>query len=208
MAQGQQVRFASIYSRGLWKSGGSLSGHGSRLDTTESIRDKITELIENAEVASILDLGCGDLTWISQVEAVAERRVKYYGVDVVPALVAHNQRIFPWFNGEACDLEAFTKVVNFQADLVILKDVLPHHCAGTAAQILKLVNHGQWKYLLVTSHPAAINQKRSGITGPMWVPFNVETTKEIDGEVLDRLHRPGGGEYQLWTRRSGSTPSM
>ena len=198
MAHGQQVRFSTVYSKGGWKSGGVLSGSGSRIDTTGHLRGWIEDGIESGRIGSILDLGCGDLTWISHIEGVASRMVRYYGVDVVPELIAHNKRIFPWFQGEAKDLEEFPRV---SADLIIIKDVLPHHCNGTAGQILKLANSGTWKFLLVTSDPGSRNKKRARIKDGMWVHYNVEESKIIEGEVCERLHRPDGGEYQVWIRR-------
>lgn len=197
MAQGQEVRFFSIYREAAWKSGGVLSGHGSRIDTTDSLRDWIEAAIDDGRVKTILDLGCGDLTWVSSIEGIVSMKAQYYGVDIVPSLIAHHRRIFPWFKGEASDLEAFVKV---DSDLVILKDVLPHHCTGTAGQILKLIDFGRWKYLITTSHPKAVNKLRSGVKGSMWVPYNVEKAAIIRGVVTERLVRPEDGEYQIWTR--------
>lgn len=193
---GQEVRFSGVYAKGAWTSQGVLSGDGSRIENTEALREWIAWEI-NSGAGAILDLGCGDLTWISKVEGVRSGRASYYGVDVVASLIEHNRRVFPWFRGEAADIEGWPRI---NSDIVLLKDVLQHHCNGTAGQILKLVDGGRWRRLVVTSNPRADNASRRGLRGGLWRDLDVEITGLIKGRIIERIHRPGGGEYQVWSR--------
>lgn len=198
----QVTRFEQVYSARQWQAGGVLSGDGSRIEKTGMLRDWL-ESQPDEGMKTVLDLGCGDLNWISQCDAVTSGALLYHGVDVVPAMIAHHRRVFPWFTGTAEDLEAFVRI---SADVVIVKDVLPHHCNGFAEQILLHVSLGSWRRLLITSHPGARNERRRGIHGARWVPYDIEAAMKADGQrILEgspalRIPRPSGGEYQVWER--------
>lgn len=190
-----EKRFREVYAKRLWQTAGVLSGDGSQVKNTASVADWLDSLPEQG-MKTILDMGCGDLEWVSRRKVITEGRLDYFGVDVVPELIGHHLRVFPWFKGEARDMEAMVKI---SADVVILKDVLFHYCNGAAGQILQFVNEGNWKRLLVTSHPGARNEIRRGLQGGRMMPYDVEATGIIAGAPSLRLARPDG-EYLVYHR--------
>lgn len=192
---GNDHRFWDVYARKRWAVGGVLSGDGSRLATTAPVRGWIEQQARDG-MRSLLDLGCGDLEWIAACDAVAGGDLSYFGIDVVAPLIAHHQRVFPWFCGEVQDLEAVTRI---DADVVLLKDVLFHLCNGAAGQILMAVNAGRWKRLLVSTHPGADNMARRGLSGGRMAPLDVEATGLIAGDPAAYLPRPGGC-YAIYER--------
>lgn len=194
-------RFTEVYRKGLWKTRGVLSGEGSMFERNRHLIEWLEREIA-AGARSVLDLGCGDLEWISHCSSIVEERVSYYGVDVVPTLIAHHRRVFPWFGGEAVDLEELSRLP--EADVVILKDVLPYNCSGRNETQLMALERARWQRLLVTSDPGAINAKRHGIRGGNSLPYDVEEARMATGEriltppLIERMPRHGGGEFLIY----------
>ena len=183
-------RFSKVYGRKLWASGGVLSGHGSR---AENCGAEIAWLEECARkgLRSVLDLGCGDLEWVSHCDAILRGELDYEGWDVVPSMIEHHRRVFPWFRGRVMDIE---EIPVLTADIIILKDVLFHHCNGFAEQILMNLSSRHWRRLLITSHPGADNSRRRGLRKDgAWSPYDVEATGLLRLAPVARLPRPEGG---------------
>lgn len=192
-----RFRFTDVYAKSRWSWRNTLSGADSAWSECEHVAKWLeSEVAQGAR--SILDLGCGDLEWISRCPSVTRGEVDYFGVDVVPTLIAHHQRIFPWFKGEARDLEEMPAI---EADVVILKDVLFHLCNGSAGQILMNANAGKWKRLLVSTHPGANNAGRRGLTHGMAIPLDVEATGLLEGEPTRFLGRSQGA-YAIYEREN------
>jgi SAM-dependent methyltransferase len=80
-----QEVFDRIHAAREWGDSESVSGPGSGLARTGSIREALSALLRELEVERLLDAGCGDFHWLR----VAELPVReYVGVDVVPDLIA------------------------------------------------------------------------------------------------------------------------
>jgi hypothetical protein len=190
-------RFSEVYRRKLWAERGVLSGPGSQERTTRDLRDWLGEQAAEG-MRTVLDLGCGDLEWVSHCAAVTEGELSYYGVDVVGPLIAHHRRVFPWFRGEARDLEAMPRI---DADIVLLKDVLFHLCNGAAQQILMNVAAGRWRRLVTTTERGYNNAGRRGLkSGGAFVPLDVEALGVLTEKPAFYLARPGGGSYAVFER--------
>lgn len=191
-----EERFRRVYRRRVWLAGGALSGDGSRRATTVPVTAWLNDQAAIG-MKSVLDLGCGDLEWVSGCEALVQGSMSYYGIDVVPELIAHHKRVFPWFRGEAKDLE---EVVRVSSDVVMLKDVIMHLCTGAAETILHHVARGHWKRLLITTFPGANNRIRRGLqSGGAMAPFDVEATGLLPPASY-YLPRPGG-VYAVWEEK-------
>lgn len=197
-------RFEDIYARKRWATQGVLSGDGSRVENCLPLVAWL-DAQADAGLTSVLDLGCGDLEWVATCGAVTGRRLRYYGIDIVPSLIAHHRRVYPWFSGEAADLEALPRLGGTQenpqaAEIVMLKDVLFHLCNGAAGQILMYVNRASWRRLLVGTHPGADNHRRGGLSsGAGMRPLDVEATGLIDGAPARIIQTPSGS-YAVYER--------
>ena len=82
------ARFERIERTNLWGAAGSVSGLGSEDIATAAIREALPLLVRRLGVRSLLDAPCGDAGWIGRVKLDAD----YTGVDIVPSLVAANNR--------------------------------------------------------------------------------------------------------------------
>src|SRR4051794_3921234 len=63
-------RFEYMYRSGFWVQGKDcpLSGLGSTLEATHSIRNELPNLLRDISTQSLLDVGCGDFTWMKEVD--------------------------------------------------------------------------------------------------------------------------------------------
>ena len=82
-----QKIFNDIYSNNSWRSNESKSGTGSDLINTKKIIKDLSFLIEEYRIRSILDLACGDFTWMKKINL---ENVNYIGVDIVSDLIRLN----------------------------------------------------------------------------------------------------------------------
>lgn len=78
--------FTRIYTRRRWK-GESASGAGSSLEQTAALREALPPLLAELKAKSLLDIPCGDLYWIKEMDLGG---VRYVGADIVKPLIAQN----------------------------------------------------------------------------------------------------------------------
>ena len=83
--------FTSIYRHNKWHGKESVSGVGSGSDQTEGVISELPGVLEELEVATLLDVPCGDFNWMRAVDL---GHVEYTGADIVPELVQNNARQF------------------------------------------------------------------------------------------------------------------
>jgi 2-polyprenyl-3-methyl-5-hydroxy-6-metoxy-1,4-benzoquinol methylase len=144
--------FSYIYERGVWLNGraeGARSGIGSEVSATEEIRQGLTRVIAELEIHSLLDVGCGDFTWMQHVDL---GDVDYLGVDVVPSVIAHNQQVHGGPRHRFATLDAVNAVDGQlpKADAVLCREVLIHLSFSDARRLLQNVQHSGAKYLIAT----------------------------------------------------------
>jgi SAM-dependent methyltransferase len=80
--------FKDVYRNNIWGDPETVSGHGSGVARTAAFRDQFANLLIELGTRSLLDAGCGDFNWMKEVQLPIAR---YFGVDVVPELIAKNQ---------------------------------------------------------------------------------------------------------------------
>ena len=146
----QQI-FDSIYRKQTWGSDGSslCSGQGSRGEVLETTAHYIAALVADAQVTSILDVGCGDFHFGRNLLDRVPEHVRYFGVDVSAAVVDHvkgaheSDRVrFENRDASADRLPA--------ADLAIVRQVFQHLDNATIQAIL--TNLSGAAHLVVVEH--------------------------------------------------------
>lgn len=78
-----QQRFQRIHDTNLWGAAESVSGLGSEIDATATLRAELPALLRRLEATSLLDAPCGDGGWIAR----AGLGVRVTGIDIVPDLI-------------------------------------------------------------------------------------------------------------------------
>ena len=85
-------RFTRIYHKGGWGCAESVSGRGSTLEVTESVRKELPALLANLNIRSVLDAPCGDFQWMRELLKEAPVELNYIGADIVSPLVNSLQK--------------------------------------------------------------------------------------------------------------------
>jgi len=188
-------RFTNIVNKNLWGSEESLSGAGSILNQTETIRKEIPLLIKEMGFKSLLDVPCGDFNWLSQTELDVE---KYIGGDIVPDLITLNRNKFQ-DNNITFECMDITQIIPSKVDLILCRDCLVHLSYKDIFSALKNFKKSKSKFLLTTTFTnRTINRN---IFSGGWRPLNLElppfnfpkavkiineNCTEADGKYLDK----------------------
>jgi 2-polyprenyl-3-methyl-5-hydroxy-6-metoxy-1,4-benzoquinol methylase len=119
--------FEAIYANKIWNDNIPsipLSGPGSSLQNTRDISVILTEFINKNNCKTILDLGCGDLTWMSRTPFFNNSTIKYTGVDVVESLINSHKQKYTQHTFLCKDLVYLNDIQ--PVSLIIIRDVLFH----------------------------------------------------------------------------------
>jgi SAM-dependent methyltransferase len=98
------------------------SGAGSRGEFLDYKKELLSRLIATFDVRSILDVGCGDIKVVKDLDFTGE----YTGIDISPTIIVRNRKLCPTWTFIEGD---FLEVVRHErpvADLVIGYSVLIH----------------------------------------------------------------------------------
>lgn len=146
---GLQERFERIYATNLWSDPETRSGVGSTLDSTRAIRAKLPTTLRRLETRVLLDAPCGDFTWMGHVDLAG---IQYIGGDIVPAIVAENQRRHANESRRFMNLD-LTRDVLPQADVLLCRDCLVHLSYANIAAVFANVARSGIRFVLMTSFP-------------------------------------------------------
>lgn len=186
--------FTEIYKHNLWNNEESLSGGGSTLVRTTTIRSQLPEIVKRLGISSILDAGCGDFHWMERIRK--QLPVRYTGIDIVPDLIARNQREFSDETTTFIELD-ITKDQVPQADLVICRECLFHL---SDAQVLEALNRFKASgavYLLATYYPG--QTENVDIRAGSCRPINLEVAPFCFPPPRERINEDCPGQcLGLW----------
>ncbi len=146
----------------------SLSGAGSSLVETRAIRRALPAMVERLGIRTLLDAPCGDFHWMSQVELGIET---YYGVDVLPGLVAANRERHGAPGRTFLQLDLTVDALP-RADLAICRDCLVHLSYEDAFRVLANLKRSGASYLLATTFPSL--ESNHDIYSGEWRRLNLE----------------------------------
>jgi hypothetical protein len=143
--------FSKIFKDRGWGDEESVSGIGSRMEQTESIRRELPRIIAQYKIQRLFDAPCGDLNWIKPV--LLEAQVDYVGGDIVPDVVelARRNSPDPRFEFKVFDItqDAFPT-----ADVWLCRDVLFHLSYANIWKAFENFCRSEIGLMLVTTHTA------------------------------------------------------
>lgn len=142
--------FNYYYNNNFWGDSESVSGPGSTLAYTENLRAELPKLVEELEVASILDSPCGDYNWFRMIEWNVE--ITYVGGDIVESLVSRNQQLYGSEKRNFVCLDIIKDKLP-DADIWLCRDCLFHLSNTDIAIVLKNFLQSNIKYLLTSTYP-------------------------------------------------------
>jgi hypothetical protein len=188
-----------IYSRNAWGSKESVSGTGSSLAMTESIRVALPSLFHEFDVKSIFDAPCGDFNWMKLVDL---QGVTYIGADIVKPLIKSLGENFSSETISFVEID-ITQSTFPKSDLVLNRDCLFHLSYHDILLILMNFIESESKYFLSTSYEKMDNFKnvdiRSGgfrlidlFASPFFFPknFHYQIPEQGEGSLPPRKLYP------------------
>lgn len=150
-------KFSTIYKSGHWQNGDRsmpLSGQGSTLDATLQLRARLPAILRDLGVKTVLDIGCGDFTWMSQVDL---GDISYIGTDIVPSVIAANTAKYQSARKSFVLANAVSDLLP-KADAVICREVLFHLSFSDAKALLRnALDTGASHFFLTTDDSTGFN---------------------------------------------------
>lgn len=143
----RRERFTKIYDTGVWRRGEAelpLSGRGSALAHTSAVRQQLPLLLKQLNAATVLDIGCGDMTWMKTLSIDAA----YIGVDIVPSVIEQNRAALPDRSFSCLDAVADELP---DADTVICREVLFHLSFEDIQSLIRNVGRRPRRWLIATT---------------------------------------------------------
>lgn len=143
-----EERFAYIYDKGVWQSMPDvpLSGAGSHPAVAGRLGSQLPELVRELAVGTFLDVGCGDFSWMRDVNLGC----RYVGVDIVPVVIARNTADHGNANRSFAVLNAVAEPLP-PSDMVLCREVLFHLSFADAKAVIRNVVRSGARWLLLTS---------------------------------------------------------
>jgi hypothetical protein len=146
-------RFSTIYEKRYWSGDRadrpSLSGPGSTLPATASLRAALPPALQEMGAETLLDIGCGDFFWMREVDLPC----KYIGIDIVQSVIDENQknfgsdkRRFVCLDGVVDDLP--------KGDVAMCREVLFHLSSSDARALIDNIRKAGVKFVAATTDPA------------------------------------------------------
>lgn len=160
--------FSAIYRKNHWSDEESVSGPGSTIQNTTTIREILPVVISKYQIDSLLDIPCGDFNWMKKMDLA---HVNYLGMDIVPELIDDHTRNFS-------DARRTFKVADLvtdelpKVDLIFCRDCLVHLSFADIQSALANIRRSQSTYLLTTTFSEHTNFDI--ITGN-WRPLNLQS---------------------------------
>lgn len=186
-------RFSYIHSTNQWRSDESVSGRGSELASTETIRRELPRLIRELGVERIVDAPCGDFNWMRHV--VDEVPVHYIGMDIVRDLIRRNAEAYESERIEFRHGNIITDAIP-RADLIFCRDCFIHLSFRDTASALANLKASGSKYLLTNSYPDV--ECNSDIVTGQWRAMNLALPPYGYPEPLLKIREKPGKEMWLW----------
>jgi len=184
--------FSWIYATNKWGGIESRSGKGSDLARTRTIRAELPALLERLGIESILDLPCGDMNWMQEINLA---KYTYVGADIVPAVIERNRQCFPELDFQILDI---CHAVLPEANLILCRDLFVHLCYEDIELAMANIKTSKVEYIVTTTFPA-LDVNTNTLTGkhrmlnletePFGWPSPLESIADDGGDVLPRLSK-------------------
>ncbi len=144
--------FADIYANNVWggEEGDIFSGPGSRGTAALAYVETVAAFAGTRDITDIVDLGCGDFEIGRQIIArCLPRRVRYAGVDVVPAVIERNARCFGDPRVSFACRDIVTDALP-EGELCLVRQVFQHLSIGQVQRALSRLR--KYRYVVITEH--------------------------------------------------------
>lgn len=141
--------FTEVYKKNEWggKPGTFYSGDGTHDSQVRQYIQTVREFISTHQIASVLEIGCGDFT-VSK-EILEGLPVTYRGCDVVEEMIQHHRRMYGSSQIQFEKLNAIEQPLP-EADLLLIRQVLQHLSNAHISCILRKAK--EFRYVIISEH--------------------------------------------------------
>lgn len=187
--------FERIVLENRWRDPESLSGGGSNLRQTETLRVELPLLLSRIGAHALLDAPCGDFNWMRHVDLGP---LSYTGVDVVAPLIERCQRTYGGPTRQFLVRDILVDPLP-PADVIMSRDCLVHLSYEHIAAALRNFRRSGATFLLTTTYTS--RKRNWDIVTGSWRPLNlqerpfnfpppanviVENSTEFEGDFADK----------------------
>jgi len=151
--------FTEIYENGVWNNKDEsipLSGPGSTRESSKNIARLLEEFVYNNDIKSVVDLGCGDLTYMRHTKFFNDNEIQYTGIDIVDSVLDMHSKNF---KNKSFYKKDITKDPLPIAELVIIKDVIFHLHIDSVIRLFENIRD-KYQYIAITS---CLNKRNSDV---------------------------------------------
>jgi hypothetical protein len=166
--QSIEERFTSIYRTKHWGGAEPASGAGAAKAQTSTIADAIPALLAELGASTLLDIPCGDFSWMSRVDL---GDVDYIGGDIVGEIVEVNRSRYAGPRRRFVQIDLLRDSLP-PADVLLCRDCLVHFSNDDVARALTAIRSSGVRYLLTTTFPDC-DENEDIVTGD-WRIINLE----------------------------------
>ncbi|MDF5720131.1 MAG: class I SAM-dependent methyltransferase [Rhizonema sp. PD37] len=149
--------FSHIFQTNHWCGSDSVSGEGAARRQTQQIEAELPALLKTLQVDVLLDLPCGDFSWMQFVDLPISH---YIGADIVPELIVLNQkqcdalqRLKPYRQRYEFMTLDLTSEPLPKTNLLLCRDCFVHFSIADICSALDNIKRSQITYLLTTTFP-------------------------------------------------------
>jgi hypothetical protein len=142
-----ELVFSAVYEKEAWGKGGDFdSGSGSKDAVAGAYVQLVREILQETGARHVVDIGCGDFSVASRF---IDNLDTYVGVDVVPTLIEHNQKMF---GRDGVGFEVIDAAMSDlpSGDLCLVRQVLQHLSNSEIESIL--VRCTAFPLVIITEH--------------------------------------------------------
>lgn len=159
--------FTRIYTKRRWK-GDSASGAGSSMDQTAVVRQALPQLVREVGAGRLLDIPCGDLHWVKEVDL---GDVEYIGADIVRPLIERNREAFA-DSGRRFEILNVISDPLPRVDMVFCRDCLVHLSHRDVLAALENIKRSGAAWLVTTTYTG--DRSNEDILTGQWRALNLE----------------------------------
>ncbi len=161
-----QRAFTEIFNNNGWQAWETRSGSGSTWQATRALLPKLAELFETCGIRELLDAGCGDVNWISDLTADLDL---YFGLDVVEHLTRQNDRMLGHRARHFFKTADIARDPLPKADVILCRNVLSHLSNAEISAALDNFFKSGATWLVATTHDEVVENQdtKTGVWRPI-----------------------------------------
>lgn len=167
-APSRREAFRYILEHNHWSGAESVSGEGASRRQTRIIEARLPQLLRELGVDTLLDLPCGDFSWMRFVDLSVRQ---YIGADLLPELIEANNKQHADEKHHFVTLDLTADPLP-EADLLLCRDCLVHLSFEDIHAALENIRSSPITYLLTTTFPEC-EENEDIVTGD-WRVLNLE----------------------------------